>query len=513
MPPRAWLCLAFLGESVCGTPLTDPPQPPVYTGSEFSLSYESLIQPEDVATEHSVATDGKTKAAIVAKSAQGSDTTLVRNDIGMLYMIGTRGDEDSGPKCYAFNTSAAPQPLPELPLLQGLEYSGHAIINGMHADHYQLRRGQQGTLMLGVYVASAPPRHVLQITNQDNMAQTLSAWQMNISSPDPDIFEVPPACKIAEIWGKSELDATLAARTVAHRGYMATITRLFRNTRTLAAATETGSRHKFKALERLKQTPRNRSLAVTACTIDSSVSVRSLCGRLLPTSADHFDARDFGWVAPARDQGFCGSCWSFATAATVETAAAKSDPNSNSSSVPAHLSPQLLLDCVPATMPSVKPVIAAKGCFGGWHPTALAWIHQHGLSLEAKYQYKAVDGYCPAPDAVEGDVFIKGVVEVPAGDSSVMAATIQQYGAVIAVIQVLQDFVYYTGGIYDNPQCGQNVLSHAVSVVGFGTSHDGVDYWIAKNSFGQAWGEAGFFRMKRGVNMCGIENWAYAAVV
>ena len=67
--------------------------------------------------------------------------------------------------------------------------------------------------------------------------------------------------------------------------------------------------------------------------------------------------------------------------------------------------------------------------------------------------------------------------------------------------------------IYDNPACGQQVLSHAVSVVGFGASESGEEYWVAKNSFGMAWGEGGYFKMRRGVNMCGIENWAYAAVV
>jgi len=90
----------------------------------------------------------------------------------------------------------------------------------------------------------------------------------------------------------------------------------------------------------------------------------------------------------------------------------------------------------------------------------------NGLPLESKYQYRAVDGYCGGAGAVEGGVFIQGVVAVPPGDTSVMAATIQKYGAVIAVIQVLEDFVLYSTGIYDNPACGEKVLSHAVSVIG-----------------------------------------------
>ena len=43
------------------------------------------------------------------------------------------------------------------------------------------------------------------------------------------------------------------------------------------------------------------------------------------------------------------------------------------------------------------------------------------------------------------------------------------------------------------------MLSHAVSVVGFGASESGEEYWVVKNSFGMAWGEGGYFKMRRGV--------------
>ncbi len=48
-------------------------------------------------------------------------------------------------------------------------------------------------------------------------------------------------------------------------------------------------------------------------------------------------------------------------------------------------------------------------------------------------------------------------------------------------------------------------VNHAVLAVGYGTLN-GMDYWLIKNSWGATWGDNGYFRMQRGVNMCGIIN-------
>ena len=47
-------------------------------------------------------------------------------------------------------------------------------------------------------------------------------------------------------------------------------------------------------------------------------------------------------------------------------------------------------------------------------------------------------------------------------------------------------------------------IDHAVTVVGYGTDSNGVDFWKVKNSWGTRWGENGYFRVKRGVGMCSI---------
>ena len=49
------------------------------------------------------------------------------------------------------------------------------------------------------------------------------------------------------------------------------------------------------------------------------------------------------------------------------------------------------------------------------------------------------------------------------------------------------------------------ICTAAIKIVGWG-NEGGVDYWLVANSWNQYWGDNGFFKIKRGVNECGIEG-------
>ena len=81
-------------------------------------------------------------------------------------------------------------------------------------------------------------------------------------------------------------------------------------------------------------------------------------------------------------------------------------------------------------------------------------------------------------------------------------------GPVVAYLKVVSDFYSYSSGIYESDLCCKAeeegcMINHAVLVVGYGTDN-GTDYWLVKNSWGDYWGDQGYFKIRRGVGECGF---------
>jgi hypothetical protein len=49
------------------------------------------------------------------------------------------------------------------------------------------------------------------------------------------------------------------------------------------------------------------------------------------------------------------------------------------------------------------------------------------------------------------------------------------------------------------------LYNHFILVIGWGTQNN-TDYWIIKNSFGENWGEKGFAKLKRGIDIRSLND-------
>jgi cathepsin F len=73
---------------------------------------------------------------------------------------------------------------------------------------------------------------------------------------------------------------------------------------------------------------------------------------------------------------------------------------------------------------------------------------------------------------------------------------------------------FYRKGISAPKHCDPKNLNHAVLLVGYGVDAEtGIEFWTVKNSWGVKWGELGYFRIKRGVGMCGVNTQAVTGIV
>jgi len=221
------------------------------------------------------------------------------------------------------------------------------------------------------------------------------------------------------------------------------------------------------------------------------------------------------YFSEVRNQGRCGSCWSFVIcsmlSANITTKIIKFGKN---------LNVEQLIACYP----NVNP------CDGEVPEDVLIWLEktQFNITISNKYSekktkciksdnginvqknsIKSLCTYIPNESQnTSNDVINKNIYN--------MKMQLLSSGPFFGSISIYRDFLNFKGnGVYSH-KIGDFIGGHAIEITGW--CDKGVDlregyedgYWICKNSWGKEWSSEydfpGYFAIKMGINECGIES-------
>jgi hypothetical protein len=242
--------------------------------------------------------------------------------------------------------------------------------------------------------------------------------------------------------------------------------------------------------------------ARTSCNNDQ-VAVKEIGTEDRPT---RFDWREHGFVTPVRDQKGCGCCFVISSVGSTECLVM------TATGILVQLSIQQVIDC--------NLLGPNNGCYGGYAFEVFNFIANWGLTTEELYPFtswdhdknkKQQDVYqrfkkCKQV-GLEKVVMIRDYKVVRNNPEALEKAIL--INPVVVTLWVNQEFRDYQGGILTINQFPPPTLRerdspdaerHSVILVAFDNDKTGRRFWVGKNSWGEHWGEGGYFKLDRDVD-------------
>jgi C1A family cysteine protease len=210
---------------------------------------------------------------------------------------------------------------------------------------------------------------------------------------------------------------------------------------------------------------------------------------------DSIDWRTKGAVTSVKDQGQCGSCWTFSATGAIEGAWAIAKGQL------IDLSEEQLVEC--ATGMSY----GSHGCNGGIMEGAFKYVIEHGQCSLSSYPYTSGTGESGSCKSCSSVAHMSSCSDVKPNDQISLKAALAKQPVAVAISADTRVFQSYTSGVITSSSCYTS-LDHGVLAVGYGTEN-GIEYYLVKNSWGESWGENGYVKIGRSdstndAGICGI---------
>jgi cathepsin X len=243
----------------------------------------------------------------------------------------------------------------------------------------------------------------------------------------------------------------------------------------------------------------------------------------LPSSFTWANVEGVSYVTKSLNQHipqYCGSCWAHGAVSALSDRV-KIARKAQGADI--NLSVQHVLNCGGDV---------AGSCYGGSHSGAYQWIHDNGyIGYDTAQPYMACssdseeglcghgDWTCNAANTARTCSTFTSMGGKCVGLTHFPNVTISEYGTVSGADNIKKEIRArgpvacgvdadpirnYQGGVFDDKDATANV-NHVVSIIGWGEDAEG-QHWIVRNSWGEYWGELGYFRVRLGTDMLGLES-------
>jgi len=193
------------------------------------------------------------------------------------------------------------------------------------------------------------------------------------------------------------------------------------------------------------------------------------------------------------NQGQCGSSAPYVAAAQT------------ASMVYLKHKPQPLLDL---SVQQISDCDSHGGCTGSpWPQQVYQYVVMYGLENSSAYHSPAPNTCGYNRSLVVASISAWQFVSNPAQKNETLVLDyVGTTGPAVACVNATA-WQFYAGGVLTNCGSSDSGINHCAQITGYGTdSTSGTAYWRLKNTWGTSWGEAGFIRIGRGSNLCGISD-------